>query len=693
MAFHSTFSALPIRFCFMPQQMEPSDVALTPPRGLSVFFADFQPSALKFFMSKTFYITTPIYYVNSHPHIGHAYTTIIADIFRRFRSLFGEDTYFLTGTDENGQKIAESAAKANISPQEFVDKMSQEFRDLWPHLNIQHDQFIRTTDAGHKKQVQQVLQQIYDQGEIYRKAYEGLYCVGCERFLDESELIDGKCPDHQVPPQQHKEENYFFKMSAYQDWLIQSIEENEDWVYPQRYRNELLQFLKEPLQDLCISRPKSRMDWGIDLPFDDNFVTYVWFDALLNYPNALGWPDGENYQKYWPHVHHLIGKDILKTHGIYWPCMLKAAGIPVFQKLAVHGHWVVGGSKMSKSLGNVVNPLDMKEKVGVDPLRYFLARDMSFGEDANFTEELVLVRYNGELANNIGNLISRSISLSRSNFENRIPPQGPIGELESELRQQFESGIEQVKAYVWGFQLHRALEHIALLSSHVNKYIDTNAPWKLAKQPESRERLGTVLYTALDAVRVIVGLLSSVMPDKMKIAWGLLGLNEKELDANQLAIGLLPEGLELPKPTPLFPKIKETTKSEESKVVQKPKKDSSPAQASSTSEDDLISIDEFFRTSLKVGKVVACERVRKSDKLLHSQVDLGEGTPRSIVSGIAQFYTPEEMVGKRVVVVSNLKPVKLRGVLSEGMILCTDDGKNLMIVEPPQEVVPGTEIR
>ncbi|MBF0277895.1 MAG: methionine--tRNA ligase [SAR324 cluster bacterium] len=639
-------------------------------------------------MSKIFYITTPIFYANSHPHIGHAYTTIVSDIFRRFRKLFGEDTYFLTGTDEHGQKIAEAAKNADISPLEFVDQISQEFREIWPELHVEHDQFIRTTDPKHKDRVQKVLQKIYDQGEIYLREYEGLYCVGCERFLDEDELVEGLCQDHQVAPQHYKEENYFFKMSAYQDWLIQTIQENDEWIYPKRYRNEVLQFLNEPLQDLCISRPKSRLTWGIELPFDSNFVTYVWFDALLNYPNALGWPDEPLYQKYWPHVHHMIGKDILKTHAVYWPCMLKAAGIPIFQKLTVHGFWISSGSKMSKTVGNVIDPLAMKDRVGVDPLRYFLARDMSFGEDANFTEELLLVRYNGDLANNIGNLISRSISMSRKNFNNQVPYKGNLEDLEKELHSSFVEGIAQVNQFVLEFNLHRALAQIALMSSLVNKYIDETAPWKLAKEENARERLGSVLYTALDMVRLIVQLLAPVMPEKMKIAWESLGYSQETLSATKFEIGLLPEGQALPQPSPLFPKIKELTE-----TPTPPKEPSANNSTPSEFSENQLTIEEFSKVELKVGKIVACENVKKSKKLLHSQVDLGEGRLRSIVSGIAECYKAEDLVGRQVIVVSNLKPAKLRGVLSEGMILCTDNGQEFSIVEPHHDALPGTTIR
>ena len=644
-------------------------------------------------MSETFYITTPIYYVNSHPHIGHAYTTIVTDVFVRYRKLFGEETYFLTGTDEHGQKIAESAQAANLKPQEFVDRMTAEFRDMWPHLHIQQDQFIRTTDAFHKSAVQAVLQKIYDQGEIYLKDYEGLYCVGCERFLDQEELTEeGNCPDHQKPPQVRQEKNYFFRMSAYQEWLIGLLEENKDLVQPARYRNELLSFLKAPLQDLCISRPKSRLEWGIDLPFDNDFVTYVWFDALLNYVTALGWPEDSLYEQFWKHCHHVIGKDILKTHGIYWPCMLKAAGFPVFKKLAVHGHWVVQGSKMSKSLGNVVNPLEMKNLIGVDGLRYFLLREMSYGEDANFTEDLVFARYHGELSNNFGNLLNRSISMSRKNFENEVPPRGEPGKQEIELYQMFEQETSQIKAWVEQFEPHRALERIAMMSSAVNKYLDENKPWKLAKEEGQNERLGTVLYTALDASAWLVCLLEPVMPEKMKAARIQLGLGESAMTLEMLKPGLVQSGTPLPLPDPLFPKIQLKQKEPE-KPSPTPKAKPQSEEKQEAELENLVGIESFHKLDFRTGRILESKEVKGSDKLLVSQVDLGESKPRSIVSGVAEFYRPEDLPGMNVVVVSNLKPVKLRGELSEGMILATDDGNSLKIVEAPGDSKLGTVVR
>ena len=644
-------------------------------------------------MSETFYITTPIYYVNSHPHIGHAYTTIVTDVFVRYRKLFGEETYFLTGTDEHGQKIAESAQAANLKPQEFVDRMTSEFRDMWPHLHIQQDQFIRTTDAYHKSAVQAVLQKIYDQGEIYLKDYEGLYCVGCERFLDQEELTEeGNCPDHQKPPQVRQEKNYFFRMSAYQEWLIGLLEENKDLVQPARYRNELLSFLKAPLQDLCISRPKSRLEWGIDLPFDNDFVTYVWFDALLNYVTALGWPEDSRYEQFWKHCHHVIGKDILKTHGIYWPCMLKAAGFPVFKKLAVHGHWVVQGSKMSKSLGNVVNPLEMKDLIGVDGLRYFLLREMSYGEDANFTEDLVFARYHGELSNNFGNLLNRSISMSRKNFENEVPPRGEPGKQEIELYQMFEQETSQIKAWVEQFEPHRALERIAMMSSAVNKYLDENKPWKLAKEEDQNERLGTVLYTALDSSAWLVCLLEPVMPEKMKAARIQLGLGESPMTLEMLKPGLVQTGTPLPLPEPLFPRIQLKQKEPE-KPSPTPKAKPQSEEKQEAELENLVGIESFQKLDFRTGRILESKKVKGSDKLLVSQVDLGESKPRSIVSGVAEFYRPEDLPGMNVVVVANLKPVKLRGELSEGMILATDDGNSLKIVKAPSDSKPGTVVR
>ncbi len=369
-----------------------------------------------------FYVTTPIYYVNAAPHIGHAYTTIVADVMNRFHRLLGDKTFFLTGTDEHGDKIVQAAREAGMDPKSYADHISRLFRDTWPTLNIKNDYFIRTTDPAHIQVVRYILQKVYDSGDIYFSSYKGLYCVGCERFYTERELVDGKCPDHDKLPVEREEANYFFRMGKYQEWLIEYIEAQPDFIRPERYRNEVMSFLREPLEDLCISRPKERLDWGIPLPFDENYVTYVWFDALINYVSALGYPEGALYREFWPSVQHTIAKDILKPHGIYWPTMIKAAGFPLFQHLNVHGYWKIDEGKMSKSKGTVVRPLDLVSKYGVDAFRYFLLREMVFGLDANFSEEALVQRLNADLANDLGNLFSRTLAMTDKYFAGKVPP-------------------------------------------------------------------------------------------------------------------------------------------------------------------------------------------------------------------------------------------------------------------------------
>jgi methionyl-tRNA synthetase len=502
------------------------------------------------------YFTTPIYYVNAEPHLGHTYTTVAADTLKRYYQSIGYEVFFLTGTDEHGDKIAQAAAAAGTDPQSYVDRVSGLFRSTWDLSGIAYDHFIRTTDAHHQQYVQTILKKIYDAGDVYFGEYGGLYCYGCERFYTEKELVDGKCPDHQIAPDYISEKNYFFRMGKYQGRLIEALQARPDLIRPERYRAEVLAFLREPLEDLCISRPTTRLKWGIPLPFDPNYVTYVWFDALLNYVSALDSRGGESVERFWPETNHLIAKDILKTHAIYWPTMLMAAGLPLYRHLNVHGYWVMDSGKMSKSLGNVIRPLEMKERFGMDAFRYFLLREMAFGQDAKFSEEALVTRINADLANNLGNLVSRVLAMQQRYFAGEVQPVSGAWLAEDiSLRDKFAEVEKELHGYMQELQFHRALEALWSALDHANRYVVQTAPFTLIKNPDNQARVGAVLHHLLEVIRTLSRLLVPFMPDTARELKGLLGFAADSSDSEApWGQGFAP-GHKANAPKVLFPRI------------------------------------------------------------------------------------------------------------------------------------------